>query len=251
MKMNNEHIARKGKSVVRTLFAGLSLAATFSTWAGVPADLTPSDFPPAYFDPADPALTPEWPGNPLHIDETDVDESLPLSEEAWIVPEASELRLPRPVKDSREFCRDCEFHIGVGGTYHSLKGTSGVVIPMTVTWDRSRWEFGVFRFASEQLSSETDQVIAKPYWGASLSRRFQFLDHGPVRAFFGFGVSYKTEQDVLSVTHWNFSSQLGVRFQPPNFPAIFELSARHWSNGGVRTPNRGQDFSILTVRFDL
>ena len=112
-------------------------------------------------------LTPEWPGNPLRIDEPDVDESLPLSEEAWVVPEASELRLPRPVKDSREFCRDCEFHIGVGGTYHSLKGTSGVVIPMTVTWDRSRWEFGLFRFASEQLSSETDQVIAQTYWGAS------------------------------------------------------------------------------------
>ena len=68
--------------------------------------------------------------------------------------------------------------------------------------------------------------------------------------FLDSALSYRTEQDVLSATHWNFSSQLGLRFQSPQFPAIFELSARHWSNGGVRTPNRGQDFTILTVRFD-
>jgi hypothetical protein len=251
MKMISEHMQGKGRSVVRTLFAGLLLIAMSPGWAGTPSDLTPNDFPPAYFESADPALMPEWPGDRLRIDDPDADERLPLSEEAWTVADAPELRLSRPVREARDFCRDCEFHIGVGGTYHSLKGTSGVVIPMTVTWDRSRWEFGVFRFASEQLSSETEQVIARPYWGASLSRRFQFFDRGPVRAFFGFGVSYKTEQDVLSVTHWNFSSQLGLRFQPANSPAIFELSARHWSNGGVRTPNRGQDFSILTVRFDL
>ena len=95
-----------------------------------------------------------------------------------------------------------------------------------------------------------DRVVARPYWGASLSRRFAFYQRGPLRAVFGFGVSYRTEQDILSATHWNFSSQLGLRFQAPEFPVIFELSARHWSNGGVRTPNRGQDFTILTMRFD-
>ena len=52
-------------------------------------------------------------------------------------------------------------------------------------------------------------------------------------------------------THLNFASQLGLRFQVPQFPASLELSTRHWSNGGVRTPNRGQDFTILTVRFAL
>jgi len=86
---------------------------------------------------------------------------------------------------------------------------------------------------------------------AELTRlRFAFFERGPLRAVFGFGVSYRTELDVLSATHLNFSSQLGLRFQPPQFPASFELSTRHWSNGGVRTPNRGQDFTILTVRFD-
>jgi len=150
-------------------------------------------------------------------------------------------------------CAQCEFHVGVGGTYNRFGGTEGVVIPMTVSWDRNRWEFGVFHF-SEQYSSDNpenvDELVARPYWGASLSRRFQLIERGPLRAIFGFGVSYRTETDVLSATHWNFSSQLGLRYQSSHFPAVIELSARHWSNGGVRHPNRGQDFTILTVRFD-
>ena len=159
----------------------------------------------------------------------------------------------RPERKSRSICRSCEFHLGVGGTYHSFENTGGVVIPMTVSWDRSRWELGIFHFGEQTSDDNRDnveRVVAHPYWGASLSRRFAFFERGPLRAIFGFGVSYRTEQDVLSATHLNFSSQLGLRFQAPQFPASFELSTRHWSNGGVRTPNRGQDFTILTVRFD-
>ena len=141
----------------------------------------------------------------------------------------------------------------MGGTYHSFEATGGEVLPVTMTWDRGRWEFGVFHFG-EQTSADNDEnverLVARPYWGASLSRRFKLFERGPLRAIFGFGLSYRTETDVLSATHWNFSSQFGLRFQSPQFPAIIELSARHWSNGGVRTPNRGQDFTILTVRFD-
>jgi hypothetical protein len=176
-----------------------------------------------------------------------------LYNEAWDAPDSSGGNYIRPDRRRWSICRGCEFQVGVGGTYHSFEATGGVVIPMTVSWDRGRWEFGVFHFG-EQTSDNNDEnverLVAKPYWGASLSRRFQFFERGPLRAIFGFGVSYRTEQDILSATHWNFSSQLGLRFQSPNFPAIFELSARHWSNGGVRTPNRGQDFTILTVRFD-
>ncbi len=175
-----------------------------------------------------------------------------ISEEEFLPPDAMELSV-RPERKSRSICASCEFHLGVGGTYHSFENTGGVVIPMTVSWDRSRWEFGIFHFG-EQTSEDNDdnaeRVVARPYWGASLSRRFAFFERGPLRAVFGFGISYRTEQDVLSATHWNFSSQLGLRFQAPQFPTSFELSARHWSNGGVRTPNRGQDFTILTVRFD-
>jgi hypothetical protein len=164
----------------------------------------------------------------------------------------SEVPYARPDRKRHLICDDCEFHLGLGGTYHSFEATGGEVIPLTMTWDRGRWEAGMFHF-SEQTSTDNEGVerlVARPYWGASVSRRFKFYERGPLRAIFGFGLSYRTEQDVLSATHWNFSSQLGLRFQSPQFPAIFELSARHWSNGGVRTPNRGQDFTILTVRFD-
>jgi len=176
-----------------------------------------------------------------------------LYNEAWEPAELPSTRYVRPDRGRSSICRDCEFQLGVGGTYHSFDGTGGVVIPMTVTWDRNRWEFGVFRFG-EQTSDDNEagveRVVARPYWGASLSRRFAFYERGPLRAVFGFGVSYRTEQDILSATHWNFSSQLGLRYRTPAFPVTFELSARHWSNGGVRTPNRGQDFTILTMRFD-
>jgi hypothetical protein len=182
--------------------------------------------------------------------ESILEPALPATETLTHSPTASYVR---PERGFTAFCGSCEFQIGVGGTYHSFENTGGVVIPATVSWDRSRWELGVFHF-SEQTSSDNadgvERVVARPYWGASLSRRFAFFERGPLRAIFGFGVSYRTEQDVLSATNWNFSSQIGLRFKAPQFPARFELSTRHWSNGGVRTPNRGQDFTILTVRFD-
>lgn len=210
-----------------------------------------------YFTEMDPA---ELEMSPHLIEEALLDDELAreIPRQPWYA-QASELsnhRSPQyPDALSRAFsvCADCEVHVGVGGTYHSFEATGGVVIPMTISWDKSRWEFGVFHF-SEQSSSDNaenvERLVARPYWGASLSRRFPFFERGPIRAIFGFGVSYRTEQDILSATHWNFSSQFGLRFQSPAFPAVIELSARHWSNGGVRTPNRGQDFTILTVRFD-
>ncbi len=178
---------------------------------------------------------------------------LALYNEVWNSANSPTADYVRPDRRGWSLCSSCEFNLGVGGTYHSFQGTGGVVIPMTVMWDQNRWEFGVFRFGtqtSDDNAENVDRLVARPYWGASLSRRFQFFERGPLRAIFGFGVSYRTEQDILSATHWNFSSQFGLRYQSPDFPAVFELSARHWSNGGVRTPNRGQDFTILTVRFD-
>jgi hypothetical protein len=158
----------------------------------------------------------------------------------------------RPDRGQASFCDDCEFQVGLGGTYHSFEATGGEVLSGTMTWDRGRWEFGVFHFGEQTSANDenVERLVARPYWGTSLSRRFSLFERGPLRAFFGFGLAYRTETDVLSATHWNFSSQFGFRYAVSQFPAVFELSARHWSNGGVRTPNRGQDFTILTVRFD-
>ena len=91
---------------------------------------------------------------------------------------------------------------------------------------------------------------ADPYWGVSLSRRWQPFESGPVKGFVGFGLAGKTKSDELSATRWDFASQLGLRFHLPGNRAIAQLTMRHWSNGGVRLPNHGQEFATLAVRLN-
>ena len=59
----------------------------------------------------------------------------------------------------------------------------------------------------------------------------------------------ETEADPLNSTHWNFASQLAVRVRLPDNGSDIELSVRHWSNGGIRLPNRGQDFATFSYGY--
>jgi hypothetical protein len=151
-------------------------------------------------------------------------------------------------------CASCEVQIGVGGTYHYWATTGSLVVPVTVTWDEARYEFGVFRFTNTQLipapGTHRERLMASPYWGISLSRRWQIFEHGPVKGFFGFGLAGRSESDELSSTRWDFASQLGLRFRLPGDRVIGELTMRHWSNGGIKLPNHGQDFATLTFRLN-
>jgi hypothetical protein len=161
---------------------------------------------------------------------------------------------PRPA-DAQSLCEGCEVQIGLGGTYHYWGTTGSLVLPVTVTWSEDRYEFGVFRFTDQQLlalpgTHEEERHMANPYWGASLSRRWQLFEQGPVKAFFGFGLAAKTESDTLSVTRWDFASQLGLRFRVPGDRVIGEVTMRHWSNGGIRLPNHGQDFATVTFHLN-
>jgi hypothetical protein len=153
---------------------------------------------------------------------------------------------------AQSLCESCELQIGIGDTYHFWGTTGGVVLPVTLNWSDGRYEFGVFRISTRQVLYDAHyrygRLMADPYWGLSLSRRWRLFDRGPVRGFFGFGIAAKTEADQLSVTHWDFASQFGVRFPLPGNRLVGELTFRHWSNGGVRLPNHGQDFVTLTVR---
>jgi hypothetical protein len=151
-------------------------------------------------------------------------------------------------------CGGCELSLGVGDTYHFWGRTGGVVIPATLTWDEGRYELGMFRFASGQNLYEDmwgkTRVLAEPYWGVSASRRWALVREPTWRLYFGFGASYKTQEDMLNSTHWNFASQLAVRLHhPAGKGADMELALRHWSNAGIRAPNRGQDFFTVTVAF--
>jgi Lipid A 3-O-deacylase (PagL) len=156
--------------------------------------------------------------------------------------------------DAQSLCESCEVQIGLGGTYHYWGTTGSLVLPVTVTWSEDRYEFGVFRFTTQQLlplpGTHEERRMADPYWGASLSRRWQLFEQGPVKGFVGFGLAAKTESDTLSVTRLDFASQLGLRFRLPGNRVIGEVTMRHWSNGGLRLPNHGQDFATVTIHLN-
>ena len=156
--------------------------------------------------------------------------------------------------NAESLCGGCELQVGIGETYHFWGTTDGVVLPVTLNWSDARYELGLFRISTRQILYDAHyrygRLMAYPYWGLSLSRRWRLFDRGPVRGFFGFGIAVKTESDQLSVTRWDFASQLGLRFPLPGNRLIGELTFRHWSNGGIRLPNHGQDFVTLTVRLN-
>ncbi|MDB6088072.1 MAG: hypothetical protein JWN85_856 [Gammaproteobacteria bacterium] len=157
--------------------------------------------------------------------------------------------------DEASFWEKSQLQTGIGGTYHFWSATHATVIPVTLVMDDNRYELGVFRMADGQRFYDpyihAQHQTADPYWGASLSRRWQLAGSRSWKLFFGFGVSYKTQENDLSATHWNFASQLGVRVALKPRRAFLELEIRHWSNAGIRLPNRGQDFATAMVGFTL
>jgi hypothetical protein len=161
--------------------------------------------------------------------------------------------MPR-LGSAESLCDSCEVQVGIGETYHFWGTTGGVVLPLILNWSEARYELGLFRLSSRQVLYDAHypegRLVANPYWGMSLSRRWRLFSRGPVRGFFGFGIAAKTESDQLSVTRLDFASQLGVRFPMPGNRLLGELTFRHWSNGGIRLPNHGQDFVTLTVRLN-
>jgi hypothetical protein len=158
-----------------------------------------------------------------------------------------------PGADPLPFCGGCELGVGIGGTYHYWARTGGIVAPFILDWSEGRYELGAFRLTTPQWIEFAGQPpprrFANPYWGYSLSRRWRLWGTPSLRLYFGFGVSYKTETDGLDSTHWNFAEQLALRWdRGRNVPSV-EISIRHWSNAGIRLPNRGQDFALLSLVF--
>jgi Lipid A 3-O-deacylase (PagL) len=154
--------------------------------------------------------------------------------------------------NAHAFCESCEVQVGLGQTYHYWATTGSLVLPVSVSWSDNRYEFGAFRFTSEQLlrwpGTRDERHMADPYWGTSLSRRWHLFDLGSIQGYLGLGLSVKTEADVLSVTKWDFASQVGIRFHLPGSRVIADITMRHWSNAGIQLPNHGQDFATVTVR---
>jgi Lipid A 3-O-deacylase (PagL) len=158
--------------------------------------------------------------------------------------------LAAPGARAADFCATCEVQLGAGFTYHFWQWTHSPVIPVTLDFDRDRWELGAFRFTHSQEYYNTtfgaNIRFTTPYWGFSLSRRVELFRHPHWRVILGLGASYKTEEDRLSSSYWNIAEQFGVRLTPASGWTI-DLLGRHWSNGGLKLPNHGEDFATVTV----
>lgn len=156
-----------------------------------------------------------------------------------------------PAAPPREFCAHCELLVGAGSTYNFWHGTDGIVLPLTLEIDDSRWELGAFRFATRQYLKEVPKfrpstIAAKPYWGFSAMRRWQILHRSPTRLYLGIGANYRTETDLLIGSKWNFSLLVAIRFDVGK-DSILELAVRHWSNAWLKFPDRGENFVTFSV----
>lgn len=146
-------------------------------------------------------------------------------------------------------CPGCDLLVGVGTTFKFFGWTDGVVVPVTLEIDDSRWEVGAVRFATPQYLDEQPVYppsfrAANPQWGFDALRRWQVLHRSWGKLYLGFGGSYKTTNDQLD-SRWNFAYLAGARFSVGG--SIVELSVRHWSNAWFRAPNRGINFVMLSV----
>ena len=196
---------------------------------------------------------PEFPGACAAVKESIARLSFPRVKMAVLLLVIGAICAPT-IARAQSLCETCEVQLGLGNTYHFWGPTGGLVLAGTFKWASNRYEVGVFRFAKAQVLSDhvygDGHVMAYPYWGASLSRRWQLFQAGPVKGFVGFGIAVRTESDLLSATHWDFAEQAGLRFRIPGNIAVGELTVRHWSNAGIRLPNHGQDFVTFTIRLN-
>jgi Lipid A 3-O-deacylase (PagL) len=154
-------------------------------------------------------------------------------------------------------CWSCDVMVGVGTTFSpSLRPfawTDGLVLPVMLELDDSRWELGALRFATAQhvvgvpLTASTR--AASPYWGFTAMRRWQVSHRGRTRLYLGVGANYRTEEDYLEATRWNFAYLIAVRFDLDGNSRTVELGVRHWSDAWIRPPNRGQNLLTLSFGF--
>jgi hypothetical protein len=162
------------------------------------------------------------------------------------VPQAAAQGLPWP-------CRQCDLMVGVGTTYFDFHMTHGLVLPIALELDESRWELGAFRFANVQEVAKhfgpPDHHAANAYWGYTAMRRWQILHRGWGRLYVGFGANYRDETDYLEVSHWNFAYLIAARFDTRLKGTAVELGIRHWSDAWIKRPNRGQDLATISLVF--
>jgi hypothetical protein len=156
---------------------------------------------------------------------------------------------PAMAQTAGESSRFIDGHPGLGGgVTYQFDGTRAAYLgAFTWTWSHDRFELGAIRFLDGQLDKSIS--LGDPNWTFQISRRWTFIRKPVAKFFFGLGGAYKTQTDDLNGSHLNFAEQLGVRFTRSDGGPGFEVAVRHMSNGGLKKPNKGQDFVTVIYVF--
>lgn len=147
---------------------------------------------------------------------------------------------------------DTAVMVGGGATVRPWHWTDGIILPLVLEIDDSRFELGAFRFTTQQYLKESGwppaTVSAHPYWGFSAMRRWQVLHRSRFKVYLGLGAAYRSETDLVESSKWDFALVAAVRYSLGRH-AFLEAAARHWSDASIRLPNRGQNMVLITLGF--
>jgi hypothetical protein len=150
-------------------------------------------------------------------------------------------------------CEHCDVLIGMGTTFGVGGWTDGFVVPITLELEDSRWELGAYRFATAEEAlgryPPPSGRATNPYWGFTAMRRWQVLHRSWGKIYLGAGANYRTEIDYLEATRWNFAWLAAARYDLGTHNKVLELDVRHWSNGWIKAPNRGENFLTVSLGF--
>lgn len=151
---------------------------------------------------------------------------------------------------ARAHCPRCALEVGTGTTFFASHWTGGIVLPVFLEIDGSRWEVGAYRFLTRQYLKSANfppgTAGARPYWAFTAMRRWQILHRSRWKVYVGIGAAYQTQTDLLDATRWNFAYLLALRYSAGRH-VFFEFSARHWSNAWIKLPDRGQSEIMMSV----
>jgi hypothetical protein len=150
------------------------------------------------------------------------------------------------------FVNECraENQLELSGGYST--GYTWVLPPTGIMGEASylvndlKWDFSVGFIGTQQLNNN---VYVKDYWYASITRvvHWGFRDAPKVLPYLGFGLSAReSSQNVeyLLPQWWNFSLQYGF-----DYGEHWRVEGRHFSNAGIKEPNRGQNMILVGYRF--